>query len=85
MGFHTYQLKQERSYRVVIKGLHHSTPLENIKAELILSGHQVRNVINTTSRVTKLPLSMFFVELDDRPNNKEIFNINTIQTMQLSL
>lgn len=26
--YHTYQLKQERAFRVVIKGIHHSTPVE---------------------------------------------------------
>ena len=64
------------SYRVVIKGLHNSTPQENIKADLILLGHQVRNVTYITCKVTKLPAPMFFVE--PHPNNKEIFNIKSI-------
>ena len=33
ISFHTYQLKQEKAYRIVVKGLHHSTPVEDIKAE----------------------------------------------------
>ncbi|CAH1110640.1 unnamed protein product [Psylliodes chrysocephalus] len=32
---HSYQLKQERAYRIVLRGLHHSVPLEEIKAELL--------------------------------------------------
>lgn len=77
ISYHTYQLKQERAYRVVIKGLHPSTLTTDIISELSSLGHQVRDVINVKSRVTKLPLSMFFVDLD--PNsNKEIFNIRHI-------
>lgn len=75
IGFHTYQLKQDRSYRVVIKGLHHSTPIEDIKAELICLGHQVRNVTNVRSRLTKESLPMFYIDLDPQQNNKDIYNL----------
>ncbi|KAL4132232.1 hypothetical protein QTP88_009432 [Uroleucon formosanum] len=34
IDFHTYQLKDEKSYRVVIRHLHHSTPVDTIKEEL---------------------------------------------------
>lgn len=76
--FHTYQLKQEKAYRIVVKGLHHSTPVEDIKAELQLQGHQVRSVFNVKSRITKKPLSMFFVDLEPNPNNQSIFDIKHI-------
>lgn len=78
IGFHTYQLKQERSYRVVLKGLHHSTPIADIKAELLCLGHQVRSVTNVYSRLTKEPLPMFFIDLDPKPNNKDIYNVRHI-------
>lgn len=78
INFHTYQLKQERAYRIVIKGLHPSTPVEDIKAELILLGHDVRSVRNAVSRVTKEPLSMFFVDLDPKPNNKTVYEIENM-------
>lgn len=29
--FHTYQLKEERAFRVVLRNLHHTTPIEEIK------------------------------------------------------
>lgn len=76
--FHTYQLKQERAYRVVVKGMHHTTPVEDIKAELLLSGHRVRDVFNIKSHASKQPLSMFYVDLEPNPNNKEIYNIKHI-------
>jgi hypothetical protein len=30
---HAYQLKEERAYRIVIRGLHHSIPTSEIKVE----------------------------------------------------
>lgn len=76
-SFHTFQLKPERAYRAVIKGLHHSTQVSDIKAYLLSLGHQVRSVRNVVSRVTKDPLPMFFVDLDPNPNNKDIFDIRS--------
>lgn len=78
LNFHTFQLKQERSYRVVIKGLHHTTPTEDIKAQLIARDYPVRTVTNAKSRASKEPLSMFFVELDPNPNNKTIYDLKHI-------
>jgi hypothetical protein len=52
----SYQLKQERAYRVVIRNLHHSTPTRDIISELGSKGHKVRNVINVRHRHTKDPI-----------------------------
>lgn len=75
--YHTFQLKQERAFRVVIKGLHHSTSISDIKAFLLSLGHQVRSVRNVVSRVSKQPLPMFFVDIDPKENNKEVYNIHS--------
>ncbi|KAI8115863.1 Nucleic-acid-binding protein from transposon X-element [Lucilia cuprina] len=55
LSYHTYQVRKERTYRVVIKGLYHSTPPEDNKSELIAQGHGVRNICNVRSRFTKEP------------------------------
>lgn len=73
--FHTYQLKQERAYRVVVKNLHFSTSILAIKEEIQSLGHQVRNVMNIKSRVTKQPMSMFYVDLEPNNNNKMIYEV----------
>lgn len=78
INFHSYQLKQERAYRIVLKGLHFTTDVDDIKKELSDLGHKVRNIANIKSRVTKQPLSMFFVDLEPNTNNKEVFNIEHI-------
>jgi len=47
--YHTYQLKEERTYRIVIKHLHYSTDTEGIRQELLELGHNARNTINAKS------------------------------------
>ena len=54
---HTYQIKTERAYRIVIRHLHHSVPLDDIKEELQKEGHMVRNIMNIKHKQTnKRPL-----------------------------
>lgn len=75
---HTYQPKEERAYRVVIKHLHHTTNVQDIKSELSKEGHTVRNIINARSRLTKEALNLFFVDIEPADNNKEIYKIRGI-------
>lgn len=74
VGFHTYQIKKDRAYRVVLKNMHFSTDLKDIKEAIESHGHAVRNVSNLKSR-SKDPLSIFFVDLEPAPNNKNIFTV----------
>jgi hypothetical protein len=69
---HTYQIKQDRAYRVVIRDMHHSISINEIKNELNAKGHQVRNIINVKHRATREPLPLFFVDFEPQNNNREI-------------
>lgn len=82
-SFHTYKPKEERSYRVVLKNLHYSINPLDIKTEIEKLGHTITNIHNIKHRVTKLPLSMFFVDLKPAPNNKEIFQIEYLQQCKI--
>lgn len=73
--YHTYQPKQDRAYRIVIRNLHHTTPLDDIKKELLDLGHIARNVTNVLQYNTKVPLPLFFIDLEPAINNKDIFKI----------
>jgi len=77
--YHTYQIKEERAYRFVLKYLHHSTEIEDIRQELLQQGHVVRNIVNIRHRITKEPLNLFFLDLEPAPNNKEVHNLTAIQ------
>lgn len=82
---HTYQMKQDRAYRVVIRNLHYSIPIDEIKEELQQKGHPVRNVFNIRHRVNKHPLSMFYVDLEPKDNNKEIYNLQYLNNMKINV
>lgn len=56
--FHIYKEKQERSFRVVIKNVHHSTDIQELKQAIEERGHSVINVWNLKNRRTKMPLSV---------------------------
>lgn len=75
VNFHTYQLKQEKAYRVVLKNMHFSTDIGEIKEAIEINGFKVRNIINARNFKTKEPISMFFVDLEPNPRNKEIYSI----------
>ncbi|KAL4104827.1 hypothetical protein QTP88_020103 [Uroleucon formosanum] len=76
--FHTFQLKEDRAFRVVIRNLHHSTPISEIKNELIALGHTPRNITNVLQRITKQPLPLFFIDLEPNINNRDVFNIDQL-------
>lgn len=75
VNYFTHRLKQERSFRVVLRNVHHSTPHEDIKQDLAELGYVVENVSNIKHAQSKEPLSMFFVDLKNDPNNKSVYQI----------
>lgn len=76
--FHTYKPKQDRTFRVVLKNMHHTTNTEGIKNKIEKMEHKVTNVWNIKQRTSKMPLPMFFVELKAKTNNKDIYNVATL-------
>jgi len=59
--YHTYQIKEERVYRVVLKYLHYTTEIEDIRQDLLQQGHVARNIVNVRYRITKEPLNLFLL------------------------
>lgn len=82
---HTYQPKEERAYRIVVKHLHHTTDINLIKQELANKGHQTRNIINGRNRQTKEPLNIFFVDLEPANNNKEIYELKYLHNRAIQI
>lgn len=76
--FHTYQLKQARNFRVVLRNVHPSADISQLKTELHSMGHEVVNIHNIKQRGTKIELPLFFVDLKAKENNKEIYNVNKL-------
>ena len=72
-NFHIYQLKQERPFRVMLRNIHHSVDLDELKFELLKHDHEVTTISNIRHRITKIPLSLFFIDIKQKQNNKEIY------------
>jgi hypothetical protein len=64
---------------MVLKYLHHTIVVEDIRQELFTLRHMARNIVNVRHRLTKEPLNIFFVDLEPAANNKDIYNIRAIQ------
>ena len=77
-SFHTYQLPEDKPYRVVIRGLHHTTPTDEVHKELEDLGFQVKTVTNVHHPVTKSPLPLFFVDLKREGGVDMIFKLRTL-------
>lgn len=78
MEHYTYQFREEKAYRVVIRHLHPTTPVELIKSELEKIGFSVIDACNVLQRSTRLPLPLFFVNLKPAENNGDIFTLKTL-------
>lgn len=87
VSHHTYQSKENRAYRVVLKNLHHTTEIPKIKSNLEAKGYKVRNIINGRRWKSKEPLNLFFVDLEPTKQLEEIFKLellcNTVITVEL--
>ena len=58
--------------------MHHSTNLDGLKFELLNHGYEVTNISNIYNSITKIPLSLFFIDLKQQPNNKGVYDINRL-------
>lgn len=76
--FHTYQLKEDKPIRVVIRNLHPTTRTKEIKEELEVRLFEVRRVTNVLQRTTRVPLPLFFVDLEPTPKSSEIFQLSSL-------
>jgi hypothetical protein len=58
--------------------MHYSTNIDDLKQEIEGYGHMVENIWNIKHYKTESPLTMFFVDLKQAPNNKEIYNVTAM-------
>uniref|UniRef100_A0A1B0CCC0 Putative nucleic-acid-binding protein from transposon x-element n=1 Tax=Lutzomyia longipalpis TaxID=7200 RepID=A0A1B0CCC0_LUTLO len=75
---HSYQLKSDKGFRVVVRGLHHSTKHEDIKGAFSTLGHNVKHVHNVKHRGSNQPLPLFFVEFAGNENNKKVYDVTRL-------
>lgn len=76
--YHTFRPKSEKTFRFVLRGLHHGTDSEEIKKSLAEQGHEVVNIHNIKHRTTKKPLPMFYIDITPKENNKHVYNLDKL-------
>jgi hypothetical protein len=64
VSFFSYQSKELKAFRAVIRNLHPTTDLSFIKNELLNNGFTTRNMMPVTQKLTKTPLPIFFIGLN---------------------
>lgn len=79
--FHSFQLKDEKSFRVVLKGVHPKTDTDELIKAIKDEGHDVLNIAPIRSKQTGYDLPMFFINLKAKTNNKEIMSITRLLYM----
>jgi hypothetical protein len=82
--FHTFQLSEDRPYRVVIRGLHPSIDTNEIKTSLANEGFEVKAVTNVLS-LEKLPLPLFYVDLIRSKKSEEIFSLQFLLQTKITV
>jgi len=78
VSFLSYQSKELKAFRAVIRNLHPTTDLSFIKKELLDSGFTTRNIMPVCHKLTKTHLPIFFVDLEPGPTNADIFKITSL-------
>lgn len=90
--YHTYQMKEDRTYRFIIRGLPSSIQHEDIKHELEELEHEVKNIsniyktiINKEKKKERIEFPLFSVEIKQKENNKDIFNIKYLAQCKVTI
>lgn len=78
--FHTYQMKEDKAFRIVIRNLHSTTTPIEIKTAIEEIGYSVRSVTNVLRKteIEKIKLPLFFVDLEPAEINNNIFEVNNL-------
>lgn len=76
--FHTYQLKSEKCFRVVIRGLHPSCDTVLMMEELRGLGFEPSQMLPVHHPLTKVPMPLFFLDLKPNPNNAKIYELTRL-------
>lgn len=83
--FHTYQMKEDKAFRIVIRNLHPSTTPIEIKTAIEEIGFSVRSVTNVLSKIEKIKLPLFFADLEPAEINNNIFEVNNLLNTKIKI
>lgn len=76
--WYTYQDKQSRPIRVIVKDLHHSCLAVDIVDDLKRKGFKIMNAVNKLQYRTKKPLDIFMLTFEPTEDVTKIYGIRSI-------
>lgn len=76
--WHTFEDKQNRPIRVILKNLHHTCETSDIINDLKSQGYNIISATNKFKYRTKDPLDMFILSFDSSETINRIYEINKI-------
>lgn len=85
LGSHTYELPDEREMKVVIRGLPIDHSIPEIMEDLKSKNLPVKFIQILPNRITKEPMPLFLVTLDKTKNAKDIYNIEYIGYLRVTI
>lgn len=89
--WYTFENKQERPLRVMIRGLHPTCKLEDIIDDLKQQNFQVEDVVNMIKKVNneetkeKIPLPLFMVSFSNTESADRVYNIRYILNVKVKI
>lgn len=69
-------MQENKAYHIVIRNLHPTTNVAEIRTALEEIGFLVRQITNVLYKSTKVNLPIFFVYLEPSDLNKDIFHLS---------
>ncbi len=85
LAWHSFENKQSRPFRVMVKGLHHTLKPADIVENLKSQGLQAIDAINKIGWKSKNPLDMFIVSFTCEEDQTKIHNIKYILNMRVAV
>lgn len=88
--FH-HQLRADRPFQVVIRGLNPETDTNEIKEGLRQAGHRPKAVTNiitkrkTSQGMVRIPLPLFYVDVESASNNSDIMKLRALAQQSISV
>lgn len=76
--WHSYENKQERPIRVMVKKLPSSCKPERIIEDLTAKGYKIEDAVNKLSWKSKEPLNMFMLTFNNQEEIKKVYDIRYI-------
>jgi hypothetical protein len=76
--YYTYQARENKAFRIVIRNLHSSTPNSKVGVFIEKIGYTVRKITNIIHKTTKRPVPIFFIDLEPAQINNEIFKLTSL-------